>query len=108
MSSRLNYTCQGPRKDLRGGNVCDREPTRKDHVIEQLRSRDVGEQYRLCSGCGFLLKTPLLKAIELPRTPLVRSSSRSYEIRFRNSSGTVPVGYRSAQKVLGIPADRAG
>jgi len=108
MSSRSNYTHQGPRKDLRGGNVCDREPTSKDHDIEQLRSRKIGEQYRACSGYRFLLKTSLLNAYELPRTPLVRSSPRSYRIRFRSSSGTVPVGYRSAQKVLGIPADRAG
>jgi hypothetical protein len=101
MSSRSNYTYQGPRKDLRGGsNVCDLEPTRKDHVIEQLRSREVGEQYRACSGCRLLLKTSLLKAQELPRTPLVRSSPRSYRIRFRNSSGTVPVEYRSAEKTL--------
>ena len=108
MSSRSNYTHQGPRKDLRGGNVCDREPIRKDHDIEQLRSREVGEQYRVCSGSRFLLKTPLVKVRKLPRTLLVRSSPRSYRIRFRNSSGTVPVGYRSVQKVIRIPADLAG
>jgi C4-type Zn-finger protein len=97
MSSRSNYTYQGPRKDLRC-NVCDRELTRKDHDTEQLWSREVGEQYRVCSDCGFLLKTSLLKAREPPRTPLVRGSPRSYQIRFRNSSGTVPVEYRFAEK----------
>jgi hypothetical protein len=51
----------------------------------------------MCSGSGFLLRTSLLKACELRRILLMRSSPRSYRIPFRNSSGTVPDEYRSTE-----------
>jgi hypothetical protein len=51
----------------------------------------------VCSGCGFLLKTPLLKAYGPRKTALVWSSLRSYRIRFRKSSATVPEEYRSLE-----------
>jgi hypothetical protein len=51
----------------------------------------------VCSDSGFLLKTSLLKACELRRITLMRSSPRSYRMRFRNSSGTAPEECRSAE-----------
>jgi hypothetical protein len=52
----------------------------------------------VCSDSGFLLETSLLKACELRRITLMRSSSRSYRIRFRKSSGTAPEEYRSSER----------